>query len=83
MVTSVADSSKISFEQSIAANATGFKVRSRGMSRDLQYTGDVLKIGGSTTSRNCASLVGRSTMWTPLTNIYCVVGHPTPSSGIT
>ena len=46
MVTSFADSSKISFEQSIAANATGFKVRSRGMSRDLQYTGDVLKIGG-------------------------------------
>jgi predicted homoserine dehydrogenase-like protein len=33
MVTSFADSSKISFEQSIAANATGFKVRSRGMSR--------------------------------------------------
>ena len=30
---------------SIVANATGFKVRSRGMSRGLQYTGDVLKIG--------------------------------------
>ena len=29
MVTSVADGSKISFEQSAVANATGFKVRSR------------------------------------------------------
>ena len=45
MVTSFADGSKISFEQSIVANATGFKVRSRGMSRGLHYTGDVLKIG--------------------------------------
>src|SRR5438874_13122712 len=33
MVTSFADGSKISFEQSIVANATGFKVKSRGMSR--------------------------------------------------
>ena len=33
MVTSFADGSKISFEQSIVANATGFNVRSRGMSR--------------------------------------------------
>lgn len=33
MVTSFADGSKISFEQSIVANATGFKVQSRGMSR--------------------------------------------------
>src|SRR3989454_3910852 len=33
MVTSFADGSKISFEQSIMANATGFRVKSRGMSR--------------------------------------------------
>lgn len=45
MVTGFADGSKISFEQTIVANATGFKVRSRGMSRGRQYTGDVLKIG--------------------------------------
>jgi len=45
MVTSFADGSKISFEQSIVANATGFKVLKRGMSRGQQYTGDVLKIG--------------------------------------
>ena len=36
MVTSFADGSKISFEQAIVANATGFKVRSRGMSRGLE-----------------------------------------------
>ena len=33
MVTSFADGSKISFEQTIVANATGFKVLQRGMSR--------------------------------------------------
>ena len=45
MVTSFADGTKISFEQAAVANATGFKVRSRGMSRGLAYTGDILKIG--------------------------------------
>ena len=46
MVTSFADGSKISFEQAIVANATGFKVvKSRGMSRGLEYRGDVMKIG--------------------------------------
>jgi len=39
MVTSFADGSKISFEQSIVANATGFRVRSRGMSRGFRYDG--------------------------------------------
>jgi len=41
MVTSFADGSKISFEQSIVANATGFKVRSRGMSRGIKYEGNI------------------------------------------
>jgi predicted homoserine dehydrogenase-like protein len=44
MVTSFADGSKISFEQSIVANATGFKVRSRGMSRGLVYDGSIMDI---------------------------------------
>src|SRR5258706_4570969 len=44
MVTSFADGSKISFEQSIVANATGFKVRSRGMSRGLKYDGSIMDI---------------------------------------
>jgi predicted homoserine dehydrogenase-like protein len=44
MVTSFADGSKISFEQSIVANATGFKVRSRGMSRGVKYDGSIMAI---------------------------------------
>jgi predicted homoserine dehydrogenase-like protein len=44
MVTSFADGSKISFEQSIVANATGFKVRSRGMSRGLNYDDSIMDI---------------------------------------
>jgi predicted homoserine dehydrogenase-like protein len=44
MVTSFADGSKISFEQSIVANATGFRVRSRGMSRGLRYDGSIMDI---------------------------------------
>ena len=45
MVTSFADGTKISCEQSIVANATGFVVKSRGMSRGLEYKDDILKIG--------------------------------------
>ena len=45
MVTSFADGSKISFEQAIVANATGFTVRQRGMSRGLEYRDDVMTIG--------------------------------------
>lgn len=44
MVTSFADGSKISFEQTIVANATGFKVRSRGMSRGVKYEGSIMDI---------------------------------------
>ena len=39
MVTSFADGSKISFEQAIVANATGFVVKSRGMSRGAGVQG--------------------------------------------
>ena len=44
MVTSFADGSKISFEQTIVANATGFKVRSQGMSRGLVYNGSIMDV---------------------------------------
>lgn len=44
MVTSFADGSKISFEQTIVANATGFGVLSRGMSRGLEFDGDVTEL---------------------------------------
>ena len=44
MVTSFADGSKISFEQTIVANATGFQARSRGMSRGRVYDGNVMDL---------------------------------------
>ncbi len=44
MVTSFADGSKISFEQAIVANATGFKVLERGMSRGRAYDGSIMDI---------------------------------------
>ncbi|MCA1569564.1 MAG: NAD(P)-dependent oxidoreductase [Chloroflexi bacterium] len=44
MVTSFADGSKISFEQTIAANATGAKVLQRGMSRGVTFDGSPLEL---------------------------------------
>jgi predicted homoserine dehydrogenase-like protein len=44
MVTSFADGSKISFEQTIVANATGFKVLNRGMSRGVTFDGSPLEL---------------------------------------
>ena len=44
MVTSFADGSKISFEQTIAANSAGFKVLSRGMSRGVPFDGSPLEL---------------------------------------
>jgi predicted homoserine dehydrogenase-like protein len=46
MVTSFADGSKISFEQTIVANATGFKVLNRGMSRGVAFNGSPLELPG-------------------------------------
>ena len=44
MVTSFADGSKISFEQTIVANATGAKVLRRGMSRGMPFDGSPLEL---------------------------------------
>ena len=80
MVTSFADGSKISFEQTIVANATGFKVRSRGMSRGLEYKGDVMKIGqlyDIDELREVGGIVDY-VVGTPLTKIYCLAEHPDP-----
>jgi predicted homoserine dehydrogenase-like protein len=44
MVTSFADGSKISFEQTIVANATGAKVLQRGMSRGTPFEGSPLEL---------------------------------------
>src|SRR5258705_9245297 len=80
MVTSFADGSKISFEQTIVANATGFRVQSQGMSRGLEYRGDVMKIGelyDIGALREVGGVVDY-VVGTPLTKIYCLVEHPDP-----
>jgi len=80
MVTSFADGSKISFEQAIVANATGFKVRARGMSRGLEYRGDIMKIGDIYNIDEVRALGGivDYVVGTPLTKVYVLAEHPDP-----
>lgn len=80
MVTSFADGSKVSFEQAVVANATGFKVLSRGMSRGLEYHGDVLKIGEIYNLDELRRLGGAVdyVVGTPLTKVFCLAEHPDP-----
>lgn len=80
MVTSFADGSKISFEQAIVANATGFVVRSRGMSRGMEYKDDVMKIGGLYDIEELRKLGGivDYVVGTPLTKVYVLAEHPDP-----
>jgi predicted homoserine dehydrogenase-like protein len=80
MVTSFADGSKISFEQTIVANATGFKVRSRGMSRGLEYRGDIMQIGKLYDIDEVRQLGGiiDYVVGTPLTKVYVLAEHPDP-----
>lgn len=80
MVTSFADGSKISFEQAIVANATGFGVASRGMSRGKEYRGDIMKIGDIydlPSLRERGGIVDYM-VGTPLTKVYCLAEHPDP-----
>jgi predicted homoserine dehydrogenase-like protein len=80
MVTSFADGSKINFEESIVANATGFSVQSRGMSRGVEYRGDVMKLGelyDIDELREVGGIVDY-TVGTPLTKVYCLAEHPDP-----
>ena len=80
MVTSFADGSKISFEQAIAANATGFTVLQRGMSRGLEYRGDVMEIGALYDVEQLRELGGvvDYVVGTPLTKVYCLAEHEDP-----
>ena len=80
MVTSFADGSKISFEQTIVANATGFVVRSRGMSRGLDYKDDVMKIGSLYDIDELRRLGGivDYVVGTPLTKVYVLAEHTDP-----
>src|SRR5262245_28524650 len=80
MVTSFADGSKISFEQSIVANATGFKVRERGMSRGLKYDGEIMDIGrlyDVEEARRLGGLVDY-TVGPALTKGFCLAEHDDP-----
>lgn len=80
VVTSAADGSKISFEQAIVANATGFVVRRRGMSRGLEYRGDVTRIGALYDIEELRELGGivDFVVGTPLAKVFCLAEHADP-----
>lgn len=80
MVTSFADGSKISFEQTIVANATGFVTTSRGMSRGKKYEGDIMDIGSIYDVNEVRSYGGiiDYVVGTPHTKVYCLAEHPDP-----
>jgi predicted homoserine dehydrogenase-like protein len=80
MVTSFADGTKISCEQAIVANATGFKVKSRGMSRGLEYRGDIMQIGKLYDIDEMRQLGGiiDYVVGTPLTKVYVLAEHTDP-----
>lgn len=80
MVTSFADGSKISFEQSIVANATGFRVRSRGMSRGQEYDGsimDIQELYSIDEAREAGGLVDY-TVGPNGVKVFCLAEHPDP-----
>jgi len=80
MVTSFADGSKISFEQSIVANATGFKVKARGMSRGVKFDGsimDIQKLYDIDELRQLGGIVDY-TVGPPLIKVFCLAEHPDP-----
>ncbi len=80
MVTSFADGSKISFEQSIVANATGFKVRSRGMSRGVKFDGSIMDIHRLYDLDEIRSLGGivDYTVGPPLIKVFVLAEHHDP-----
>lgn len=80
MVTSFADGSKVSFEQAIVANATGFKARTRGLSRGREYRGDIMKIGQIYDIDELRQLGGivDYVVGTPYTKVFCLAEHTDP-----
>jgi predicted homoserine dehydrogenase-like protein len=80
MVTSFADGSKVSFEQAIVANATGFKVRTRGMSRGLKYDGpilDITKLYDVDEARAMGGIIDY-TVGPAGAKVFCLAEHPDP-----
>ncbi|MEX2488626.1 MAG: Gfo/Idh/MocA family oxidoreductase [Pseudomonadales bacterium] len=80
MVTSFADGSKISFEQAIVANATGFQVQSRGMSRGIEAPDtimEVYKLWDVDELREFGGVVDY-TVGPPGIKVYCLAEHDDP-----
>jgi predicted homoserine dehydrogenase-like protein len=80
MVTSFADGSKISFEQTIVANATGFKVLERGMSRGVKFDGSPLELPSLYDLEQVRDLRGiiDYTVGPSLVKIFVLAEHPDP-----
>ena len=80
MVTSFADGSKISFEQSIVANATGFRVLQRGMSRGREFHDDVMQLPRLYDVDEVRALGGviDYTVGPSGVKVFCLAEHPDP-----
>jgi len=80
MVTSFADGSKISFEQTIVANATGFKVLRRGMSRGVAHDGSIMDIAKLYDLDEVRALGGiiDYTVGPALIKVFCLAEHTDP-----
>jgi predicted homoserine dehydrogenase-like protein len=80
MVTSFADGSKISFEQAIAANATGFKVQTRGMSRGVPFDGPPLDLPSLYDIEEVRALGGivDYTVGPSSVKVFCLAEHSDP-----
>jgi predicted homoserine dehydrogenase-like protein len=80
MVTSFADGSKISFEQAILANATGFTVLGRGMSRGREFQGGPMELPSLYDLDEVRALGGivDYTVGPPGVKIFCLAEHRDP-----
>jgi predicted homoserine dehydrogenase-like protein len=80
MVTSFADGSKISFEQAIAANATGFTVQRRGMSRGVPFDGSPLELPSLYDIDELRALGGivDYTVGPSSVKVFCLAEHSDP-----
>jgi len=80
MVTSFADGSKISFEQTIVANATGAKVLERGMSRGTPFDGSPLELPSLYDVEQLRSLgsIVDYTVGPSSVKIFCLAEHADP-----
>jgi predicted homoserine dehydrogenase-like protein len=80
MVTSFADGSKVSFEQAIVANATGFHVRTRGMTRGLKFDGSIMDIHKLYDLEELRSVGGvvDYTVGPAGIKVFCLAEHPDP-----